>query len=202
MDMKKVIFSFIVLLSFVSCTVTKRVHNSGLHIQWKSNYKKIVVEDKIDSFYPVDGKEISQNDQQIVDWTNTDPIEQNTVSKIEEIDAIKDLDESPVVLNVVDNHQRVENELVVNELRYGTNRNIENQSPEEKKRKVEINWSTVGFFALLALLATVCLFAWFGTGLIAQIAVITLAILGFAMIIVVAYYIGYFFWFIFFGWMM
>lgn len=199
--MKYIFLIILVLTSLVSCTVTKRVHSNGFHIQWISTHKNSNATNKAEIFQAIEEQETSEDE-----IGNTEMI-------IEDSPAIlrheKVVDISPVVKReniqwntspVLSSNKKEISVLKSVTKKFETKKNY--STAEKKDRKFRIDWDMVGFVALLLLLGTLVALAFFATSPWAQIAAIIIALLGLAMIIVAVYYIGYFFWFIFFGWWM
>lgn len=64
--------SLIVLLILASCTVTKRVHNPGFHVEWHKNYSKDLGSDKDEKLKnDAEEQEILEKDEIIDSLTNS-----------------------------------------------------------------------------------------------------------------------------------
>ncbi len=97
--MKKIIFIFILIITLTNCTVTKRIHRSGWHVELKRNYKNSFPKEsieKISNLEFVDQIDTSQNDEFDLNYENvvaelieTELLAENSKDKIEEVKIIK-----------------------------------------------------------------------------------------------------------------
>jgi predicted RND superfamily exporter protein len=196
--MKKVIFCLLVLVALASCTVTKRIHNSGFHIQWKSTPKMSNSTNKAEFFQMIEAQETLEDEIETVEIMieESPPIlrhEKVTDIIPSEKHENNQWSTSPVLSS---NKEKIS---VLKSVAKKFETKKTHSTPENKDRKFRIDWDMVGFVALLLLLGTLVALAFFATSPWAQIAAVIIALLGLAMIIVAVFYIGYFFWFIFFG---
>jgi len=199
--MKKVIFCLLVLVALASCTVTKRIHNSGFHIQWKSTPKMSNSTNKAEFFQMIEAQETSEDEIETVEIMIEDAPAILRHEKVTDIIPSEKHENnqwstSPVLSS---NKEKIS---VLKSVAKKFETKKTHSTPENKDRKFRIDWDMVGFVALLLLLGTLVALAFFATSPWAQIAAVIIALLGLAMIIVAVFYIGYFFWFIFFGWWM
>jgi F0F1-type ATP synthase assembly protein I len=199
--MKYIFLIILVLTSLVSCTVTKRVHRNGIHIQWNSLHKNSNATNKAEFFQAIEAQETSEDEIETVEIMIEDDPAILRHEKIKDISPIEKRENkiwntSPVLSS---NKEEISILKSVSK-KFQTKKN--KSIAENKDQKFRIDWDMVGFIALLLLLGTLVALAFFATSPWAQIAAIIIALLGLAMIIVAVYYIGYFFWFIFFGWWM
>lgn len=204
--MKKILIYTAALLSLASCTVTKRIHNSGFHIQWNAHHTSINTFNKTNldpsnevekTSVNVEETEEIKNESSPLIKTSNEKILASTIEK----NCNKIFSSSPSKMIVsekleTEKHLKSKTENKIVETKKHTS------DSNKKDRKVSINWETVGFFALLLLLATIWLIAYFGTGLIAQISVVIIAIVSIVLVCIAVYYMFYFLWQLLFGWMM
>jgi len=203
--MKKVIFCLLVLLALASCTVTKRIHNPGFHIQWKSSPKSEVVQDKKESIYSSLEEGIIHDAGEIERESIVPTIAQTSVAKTDDTGENNILSELKRSSNVTLNHQRSNSEQVIKQERRNNLKNAISKVPEKKKRKSNIDWgqfwSWVAVIAIIVLFVGLELLAKLGTGVMAQVAGIIFAIVIIILLLVAMYYFFYFIGYLLFGWM-
>ena len=199
--MKNFLIIATILTSLVSCTVTKRIHNSGFHVQWNSNHKKVNSNNNANAFQSSEEKKVSEEAFETTELTIEYSLTIQTSEEIVDVIPIEKQIDEPLSESRVEFSDKEEYSVLKSVSK--KLQTIKYHSIAEKKdREVRIDWDTVGFVALLIILGTLVVLALFATSPFAQIAAITLAVLGLAMIIAAACLIGWFFWFIFFGWWM
>jgi hypothetical protein len=203
--MKKVIFCLLVLVALASCTVTKRIHNSGFHIQWKSSPKSAAVHDKKESIFSSSEKEIIHDAEEIEGESIVPSIDQTILHKTDDKGENDKLTELKRSSNVMFNHQPINSEGRAQHVRRNNHKNPISKASEKKKRQRDIDWgqfwSWVGVISLIVLFVALELIAKLGAGLIAQVAGIIFAIVVLVMCIIAMYYFFYFIGYLLFGWM-
>jgi hypothetical protein len=201
--MKKVIFISIVTLALASCSVTKRVHNSGFHIQWKSTPKNEVAHDKNEMIYAIQEEEVTQNEDEIDAESMIPLITQTIANKTDVLDEINEAEKPSISSHIVVIQTKIEGKEVVQKSRNNAIKNIEKQLIEKKKRKVEIDWTTVFLVFLVIAIVVLVLLVLFATPLLAKIAAVALAIIGIILIVLALYLmflIGWLIWLLLFSW--
>lgn len=194
--MKGILFIFSTLILLGACTIEKRLHNPGYNIQWNKVTLR-AVESSTET--PITRRSEIERDQ------NLDS--EKEITKIEVNDSI--ISQQPKVevlskkLSTIAVSQKIETSFSSNPPRIFDVKRI-NAVPIQKKRitksKRDVDWELLGNIGAGILILVVLGFALFGSGTLASIAAILIAI-GYVVITIAAIVcICWFLWFIFFGW--
>lgn len=194
--MKGILFIFSTLILLGACTIEKRLHNPGYNIQWNKVTLR-AVESSTET--PITRRSEIERDQ------NLDS--EKEITKIEVNDSI--ISQQPKVevlskkLSTIAVSQKIEKSISSNTPRIFDVKRV-NAVPIQKKRitnsKRDVDWELLGNIGAGILILVVLGFALFGSGTLASIAAILIAI-GYVVITIAAIVcICWFLWFIFFGW--
>jgi hypothetical protein len=199
--MKTVVIFLVSILTLSACSIEKRIHTKGWNVQWNKPYK-LKTEDisSTPSFRPTSDLTIENTkvDKFKVDTTitlvSTIAIEledEGTLlrAKSEKATILKKIStkfDSPTKPSNLESIEKSDSLIIKN--RY---------SPSSQR---DINWELLGTIGAILLLLLIIGIAWFGSGTLALIASIILAIGGLILTIAAFVCILWFFWLIFFSW--
>lgn len=200
--MKKVLVGVLFLISLVSCTVTKRVHNPGFHIQWNANHKNVNTNNETNVVQLNEENNISdeavKNPELIIE---NSPEEQN-IDEIIDVPILEKQVKKPLSTLVVPISDKEDVEefsglkSAINKLK-----NINYKSILKKKdRKEKTGSSRIGLIIIILFLGILLALALFAANPLARIAAIILLVLGILVILIGLFLICWIVWFILFSW--
>lgn len=192
-----IVFSLLILLG--SCTIEKRLHNPGYNIQWsKVNRKSIHKSQDVSELRESNVNLAELSDQQLVIH------EQMFIESVDTIIPFQtsaEIETEEVVTNIVRQKTPISFSSAITSnynLKNPNKRAVHYKGSEMMDR--DIDWELIGTIAFGILILVVFGIALLGTGTLATIASILIAI-GYAILLIAAIVcICWFLWFIFFGW--
>lgn len=197
--MKDLLIFFSLLIFLGSCTIEKRLHYPGYNIQWNNMSRKSFDKSNLET-EPRNG-EIRLLESPDLEQEFSSQVINQTIDSTFQAQTSSEIQIEKVAMKIVTHkiHQSFSNKTTNNnDLKKLNSSPV--QQKEDAKLKRDVDWELLGNIGAGILILVVLGFALFGSGTLASIAAILIAI-GYVVITIAAIVcICWFLWFIFFGW--
>lgn len=196
--MKIVVIFIVSILTLSACSIEKRIHTKGWNVQWNKHYK-LKTEDVNST------PSLRTTSDLTIENTKVDEFKVDTsitlVSKItielEDEDTLV-REKATVLKKISTKFDSPTKPFNIESMKKSDSLIIKNRNSPNSQR--DIDWELLGTIGALLLLLLIVGIAWFGSGTLALIASIILAIGGLILTIAAFVCILWFFWLIFFSW--